>query len=139
MMGWWRPYFFFDPHGVQLLAPALVLTGPASYFLGAVMVAALCFADVDDPRNTDNAWVETTVLHFHCNEEQTRDLVPSASEGEGTEGRAGAAKAIKDVTQKTVGVLPATPAEERTVIEQLLRKFSLQEPCSVFLISMNHL
>lgn len=24
---------------------------------------------VDDPRNTDNAWMETTAFHFHCNEE----------------------------------------------------------------------
>ena len=21
---------------------------------------------VDDPRNTDNAWTETTAFHFHC-------------------------------------------------------------------------
>ena len=21
---------------------------------------------VDDPRNTDNAWMETTAFHFHC-------------------------------------------------------------------------
>ena len=24
---------------------------------------------VDDPRNTDNAWMETTAFHFHCNAE----------------------------------------------------------------------
>jgi ADP-ribose pyrophosphatase len=24
---------------------------------------------VDDPRNTDNAWMETTAFHFHCDEE----------------------------------------------------------------------
>ena len=24
---------------------------------------------VDDPRNTDNAWIETTVVAFHCSEE----------------------------------------------------------------------
>ena len=24
---------------------------------------------VDDPRNTDNAWIETTVMHFHCNDD----------------------------------------------------------------------
>ena len=23
-------------------------------------------ADVDDPRTTDNAWIETTAFHFHC-------------------------------------------------------------------------
>ena len=29
---------------------------------------------VDDPRNTDNAWMETTALHFHCNDECARFL-----------------------------------------------------------------
>ena len=24
---------------------------------------------VDDPRNTDNAWLETTAYHFHCSRE----------------------------------------------------------------------
>ena len=24
---------------------------------------------VDDPRNTDNAWIETTAVHYHCNDE----------------------------------------------------------------------
>ena len=24
---------------------------------------------VDDPRNTDNAWMETTAFHFHCGPE----------------------------------------------------------------------
>jgi ADP-ribose pyrophosphatase len=24
---------------------------------------------VDDPRNTDNSWMETTVMHFHCSQE----------------------------------------------------------------------
>ena len=24
---------------------------------------------VDDPRNTDNAWMETTAFHFHCGAE----------------------------------------------------------------------
>ena len=23
----------------------------------------------DDPRNTDNAWMETAVMHFHCSSE----------------------------------------------------------------------
>jgi hypothetical protein len=31
-------------------------------------------ADVDDPRNTDNAWMETTAVHFHCNEEQANAI-----------------------------------------------------------------
>jgi len=29
---------------------------------------------VDDPRNTDNAWMETTAVHFHCNDELGRLL-----------------------------------------------------------------
>ena len=33
---------------------------------------------VDDPRNTDNAWVETTVLHFRCTGRQGTALQPSA-------------------------------------------------------------
>ena len=26
-------------------------------------------SDVDEPRNTDNAWLETTAYHFHCSRE----------------------------------------------------------------------
>ena len=29
---------------------------------------------VDDPRNTDHAWMETTAFHFHCNAECARVL-----------------------------------------------------------------
>ena len=29
---------------------------------------------VDDPRNTDNAWLETVAFHFHCNPEQAQKL-----------------------------------------------------------------
>eukprot|EP00565_Helicotheca_tamesis_P007479 CAMPEP_0185727720 /NCGR_PEP_ID=MMETSP1171-20130828/3337_1 /TAXON_ID=374046 /ORGANISM="Helicotheca tamensis, Strain CCMP826" /LENGTH=288 /DNA_ID=CAMNT_0028396349 /DNA_START=182 /DNA_END=1048 /DNA_ORIENTATION=+ len=29
---------------------------------------------VDDPRNTDNAWMETSAMHFHCSEELGRML-----------------------------------------------------------------
>ena len=29
---------------------------------------------VDDPRTTDNAWIETTAMHFHCNEKQALAL-----------------------------------------------------------------
>lgn len=29
---------------------------------------------VDDPRNTDNAWMETTAYHFHCSDELARFL-----------------------------------------------------------------
>ena len=29
---------------------------------------------VDDPRNTDNAWMETTAFHFHCTDKLARLL-----------------------------------------------------------------
>jgi len=29
---------------------------------------------VDDPRNTDNAWMETTAFHFHCSDAVARRL-----------------------------------------------------------------
>lgn len=29
---------------------------------------------VDDPRNTDNSWIETTAKHFHCSEELAKQL-----------------------------------------------------------------
>ena len=29
---------------------------------------------VDDPRNTDNAWMETTAVHFHCTPKQAQAL-----------------------------------------------------------------
>lgn len=29
---------------------------------------------VDDPRNTDNAWMETSVFHFHCNKKLAEKL-----------------------------------------------------------------
>ena len=29
---------------------------------------------VDDPRNTDHAWMETTALHFHCRPQLAREL-----------------------------------------------------------------
>ena len=29
---------------------------------------------VDDPRNTDHAWIETTAFHFHCSDECARLL-----------------------------------------------------------------
>ena len=34
---------------------------------------------VDDPRNTDNAWIETTAVHYHCTRELAADLVLSAA------------------------------------------------------------
>ena len=36
--------------------------------------------DVDDPRNTDNAWMETTAFHFHCNAELGAMLPLSAGD-----------------------------------------------------------
>lgn len=44
-MGWWRPFFFFDPSGVQLLVAGFALDGFLSYLLGAACIAGLCFAD----------------------------------------------------------------------------------------------
>ena len=38
---------------------------------------------VDDPRNTDNAWMVTTVYHFHCTKEQGRNLVLRGNKAEG--------------------------------------------------------
>lgn len=29
---------------------------------------------VDDPRSTDNAWIETTAYHFHCTPEIAKQL-----------------------------------------------------------------
>ena len=29
---------------------------------------------VDDPRSTDNAWIETTAYHFHCTDEIAKHL-----------------------------------------------------------------
>ena len=29
---------------------------------------------VDDPRNTDNSWIETTAMHFHCTHELGKSL-----------------------------------------------------------------
>ena len=31
----------------------------------------------DDPRNTDNAWMETTACHFHCDEKLADELFAS--------------------------------------------------------------
>ena len=37
---------------------------------------------VDDPRNTDNAWMETVAFHFHCTAEQGRLLRLSGGDGQ---------------------------------------------------------
>ena len=38
---------------------------------------------VDDPRNTDNAWTETTALNFHCSDELGAQLELSAGDDAG--------------------------------------------------------
>jgi ADP-ribose pyrophosphatase len=35
---------------------------------------------VDDPRNTDNAWMETVALHFHCSRELGNSITLEARE-----------------------------------------------------------
>jgi|TARA_B100000524_G_scaffold130515_1_gene64579 ADP-ribose pyrophosphatase len=35
---------------------------------------------VDDPRNTDNAWMETTAMHFHCKDELGKLLMLHAGD-----------------------------------------------------------
>jgi len=35
---------------------------------------------VDDPRNTDNAWIETTAMHFHCEQEMGEMLYLEAGD-----------------------------------------------------------
>ena len=35
---------------------------------------------VDDPRNTDNSWMETTAFHFHCSEKLAQQLPLSAGD-----------------------------------------------------------
>ena len=45
-MGWWKPYFFLDPSGVQFLVPALVIDGSiSSMILSAVGIAVLAIVD----------------------------------------------------------------------------------------------
>ena len=45
MMGWWRPFFFFDLSGVQILIAPFVLDGPLSWLLAAGAIASLCWLD----------------------------------------------------------------------------------------------
>jgi len=45
-MGWWKPYFFLDPSGVQVLVPTLVIDGSIkSVILSAVGIAFLALID----------------------------------------------------------------------------------------------
>ena len=45
MMGWWKPYFFFDPDGVQLLLPTFALHSYMDLFLAAIPIGLICVAD----------------------------------------------------------------------------------------------
>jgi ADP-ribose pyrophosphatase len=53
---------------------------------------------VDDPRNTDNAWMETTAMHFHCNEYVAEHLPLEAGDD---------ARAVEwmDITKKNLETL----------------------------------
>ena len=45
-MGWWKPYFFLDPTGVQLLLPNLVIDGSAeTLVVSAFAIALIAFLD----------------------------------------------------------------------------------------------
>jgi len=45
-MGWWKPYFFLDPSGVQVLIPTLVIDGSIfSIILSGVGIAVLALID----------------------------------------------------------------------------------------------
>ena len=47
----------------------------AELFAGADSGSAVVYKGyVDDPRNTDNAWMETVAYHFHCTEQQAQML-----------------------------------------------------------------
>jgi hypothetical protein len=45
-MGWWKPYFFLDPTGVQLLLPNLVIDGSKeTLFVSGLAIAVLALLD----------------------------------------------------------------------------------------------
>lgn len=44
-MGWWKPYFFIDLTGVQVLIPAAQIEGPVSFLLISTSIVCLCFLD----------------------------------------------------------------------------------------------
>ena len=45
-MGWWKPYFFLDPDGVQFLLPNLVIDGGTeTLFVSALSIALLALID----------------------------------------------------------------------------------------------
>ena len=45
MMGWWKPYFFWDISGVQVLLPSLVIHDTYSFLLLSALIFGLCFID----------------------------------------------------------------------------------------------
>ena len=44
-VGWWRPHFFIETDGVQLLLPGVVLESMGSHIIGFALVLLLCIAD----------------------------------------------------------------------------------------------
>ena len=45
----------------------MALRFPLPRFLAFPLLGQVVYRGyVDDPRNTDNAWLETTAFHFHC-------------------------------------------------------------------------
>ena len=60
---------------------------------------------VDDPRNTDHAWMETTAFHFHCNAECAKMLklwadLPFTDGSFDASWRQGGARVIHDCFQQ---------------------------------------
>lgn len=48
---------------------------------------------VDDPRNTDNAWIETLVYHYHIENDELADIIESKLHA-GSDAKAGSAKFV---------------------------------------------
>ena len=44
-MGWWKPYFFSEVTGVQVLFSPLEIRGAVDFLFAALFVLVLCFAD----------------------------------------------------------------------------------------------
>ena len=58
-MGWWRPYFFLDPTGVQLLSPSLALSDAPSLLLGAAGLLLLAMGE----RHVAHALARSSTRH----------------------------------------------------------------------------
>ena len=71
---------------------------------------------VDDPRNTDNAWMETVAMHFHCDSEMGRLLPLEAGDD--------AAK-VKWVTVDASLNLYASHREWVSLVEKSMRRKAL--------------